>query len=109
MEAIIYWNLPDGYAAFAPIGDMSKGENIYYGGLLRHDLSEKPAYKVIKNLFKKEWCTNAETITNEQGTAEFRGFYGDYDVTVIYDGKEVPVKIKLSEFDDNKKKIICSI
>ena len=109
MEAIIYWNLPDGYAAFAPIGDMSKGENIYYGGLLRHDLSEKPAYKVIKNLFKKEWCTNAETITNEQGIAEFRGFYGDYDVTVIYDGKEVPVKIKLSEFDDNKKKIICSI
>ena len=29
MEAIIYWNLVDGYAVAAPQGDMTKGENIY--------------------------------------------------------------------------------
>ncbi|MDD4369438.1 MAG: endo-1,4-beta-xylanase, partial [Oscillospiraceae bacterium] len=35
MEAIIYWNLVDGYAAWTEPGDISSGENLYYGGLLR--------------------------------------------------------------------------
>ena len=37
MEAAIYWNLVDGYAAFAPQGDMTAGENYYHGGLIRFD------------------------------------------------------------------------
>ncbi len=85
MEAVIYWNLPDGYAAFAPLGDMTAGENKYYGGLLRFDLSEKPAYKVLRRLFKEEWHTDE---VRSGASVAFRGFYGDYEITVSVDGKE---------------------
>lgn len=80
-EAIIYWNLPDGYAAWAPRGDMTKGENVYYGGLLRFDLSKKPAYDIIDHLFHERWVTNTEVETDMEGKAKFKGFYGDYEIT----------------------------
>ncbi len=96
MEAVIYWNLVDGYAAFAPMGDMKAGENIYYGGLLRFDMSEKPAFKVLKKLVHKEWHTS-ETVKAVEGTANFRGFYGDYKLTVHAGDKEIPVDCKLTK------------
>lgn len=80
VEAIIYWNLPDGYAAFAPQGDMASGENKYRGGLLRFDLSKKPAYEMIYHLFNERWITNTETETDGNGNAKFKGFYGDYEL-----------------------------
>lgn len=82
VEQIMYWNLVDGYAAFAPQGDMTSGENYYHGGLLRFDMTPKPAYYVIKNLFEKEWRTEATLKTDKNGKITFRGFYGDYEVTV---------------------------
>lgn len=106
MEAVIYWNLPDGYAAFAPQGDMTAGENKYYGGLLRHDLSEKPAAQVIKNLFTKEWHTETETVTDEAGQARFRGFYGSYELCIVKDGKELEKTLTLSSRRNNVSKIV---
>lgn len=106
MEAVIYWNLPDGYAAFAPQGDMTAGENKYYGGLLRYDLSEKPAYQVIKNLFTKEWHTETETMTDEAGRAKFRGFYGDYELNIVSDGKVLTKTLTLSSRKNNANKIV---
>lgn len=82
VEAIQYWNLPDGYAAFAPQGDMTAGENYYYGGLFRFDMSPKPAYYVIRDLFEKQWHTHVDMITDKNGLVEFEGFYGDYEMTV---------------------------
>ncbi len=96
MEAVIYWNLVDGYAAFAPQGDMTAGENKYHGGLIRFDMTKKPAYYALYNLIHKEWHTDAETATDEGGKACFRGFYGEYDVKVIKDGKEYDSTITLS-------------
>lgn len=106
MEAVIYWNLPDGYAYGANIGDMTTGENKYYGGLLRHDLSEKPAAQVIKDLFTKEWHTEAETVTDEAGKAKFRGFYGDYELNIVKDGKESAETLTLSSRKNNANKIV---
>lgn len=91
VEAIIYWNLPDGYAAFAPQGDMTAGENYHRGGLLRFDLSKKPAYDMIHHLFNERWITNTESETNGNGTAKFKGFYGDYEITV--DGKKFDISV----------------
>ena len=99
MEAVIYWNVVDGYAASAKKGDMTRGENRFYGGLLRHDLSEKPAFKMLKKLIHEEWNTQT-TVKAADGKAEFRGFYGDYKVVVHANGKEIPAKIFLSK---NKK------
>lgn len=102
VEQIIYWNLPDGYAAFAPQGDMTAGENYYRGGLLRYDLSPKPAYDVIYDLFHKEWITNAEILTDCNGNAKTRGFYGEYDVQICADGKCVNSKINFSKNNGNE-------
>ena len=87
VEQIIYWNLVDGYAAFTEPGNMDEGENYYRGGLLRFDMSEKPSYKRLKHLIKEVWATNEQLTANGDGMAEFRGFYGEYEITV--NGKTV--------------------
>ncbi len=95
MEQIIYWNLVDGYAAFAPMGDMTAGENYYRGGLLRFDMTPKPAYYTIKNLFEKKWHTEKDIVTAEDGSAVFNGFYGKYDVEIEVNGKKLEKEIHL--------------
>ncbi len=97
VEQIIYWNLVDGYAAFTEPGNMTAGENVYRGGLLRFDLSEKPAFQRIKHLVKDVWTTN-EQLETKGGAASFRGFYGEYEVEA--DGKKCIVN-----FDKDGKEI----
>ena len=74
LEAIIWWNLLDG-TAFAD-------EDIYKGALLRDDMSEKPVYTMLDNLINKEWKTTEVVKPDENGEFNFRGFYGEYEVTV---------------------------
>ncbi len=111
MEQIIYWNMVDGYAHLwdpspekiaASQGDMTLGENVYYGGLLRFDLSPKPAYDTIKNLIQNVWHTETEIETDENGEAVFRGFYGEYEVSYTLNGREITKKIRLSKEAKNK-------
>ena len=87
MEAIIYWNLPDGYAAWSEPGDFSCGENAYYGGLCRFDMTPKPAYRVVKDLFGKEWRTNFAK--DVPGRLSFRGFHGGYELVATSNGRTV--------------------
>lgn len=87
MEAIIYWNVPDGYAYGAKPGDMSSGENYYHGGLCRFDLTPKPAYDVVKDLFGREWRTNFERDVG--GVFAFRGFKGSYEIEATANGRTV--------------------
>ena len=102
VEQIIYWNLVDGYAAFAPQGDMTAGENYYYGGLMRFDLTPKPAYDMIDTLFNKEWRTNLDIEANADGETSFRGFYGDYELTVQSGDKSVTKSVTLSKTGKNE-------
>ena len=105
-EQIIYWNLVDGYAHLwdpdpekirASLGDMTLGENYFYGGLLRFDMTPKPAFYAIKNLIEKEWHTECEVVADKLGKADFKGFYGKYDVEITYNGKTVNKEINLSK------------
>ena len=96
MEAIIYWNLVDGYAAFAPLGDMTSGENRYAGGLLRHDMTPKKAYYTLRDLFKKTWHTEASVTANDEGRTGFKGFYGEYDLEVTANGQTTPHTLHLT-------------
>ena len=105
VEQIIYWNLVDGYAYGAIPGDMAVGENYYHGGLLRFDLSPKPAYLIIKDLLQKKWHTELELVTDENGNAEFRGFYGDYCANVNFSGQELKTRFSLSS--KNAENSIC--
>ena len=100
VEGAIYWNVPDGYAAFAPQGDMSAGENYFRGGLLDFNLNPKPAYDVLYNLFHNEWTTEADCETNGDGETKFKGFFGQYEITVGNVKKTINVSSKLAnEFE----------
>ena len=114
VEQIVYWNLVDGYAHFwdpdpakiaASQGDMSIGENYYYGGLLRFDLSPKPAYLKIKELLFERWHTEAEISTDENGHAKFRGFYGNYDVEISVGNQTYIKNISLKKIGNNQFEI----
>ena len=105
VEQIIYWNLPDGYAHKAEPGDMTAGENQYFGGLLRFDMSPKPAFHTLKNLIEKEWHTETEAVSNEGGIAAFKGYHGKYDVTIISDGKEITKEIHIKNKNMNEMEI----
>ena len=115
VEQIIYWNLVDGYAHLwdpdpekikASQGDMSLGENYYYGGLLRFDLSPKPAYYKIKELIQQRWHTEAALVTNQDGVCGFRGFYGQYEIEISAGGKTVTRLINLSSKSDTIVNVI---
>lgn len=87
VEVAVYWNLVDGYAAFAPQGDMSAGENYYAAGLMHFDLTPKPAYTRLKELLHKTWHTDEVLVTDQNGTATLRGFKGKYKVSAQGVGK----------------------
>lgn len=97
MKSIVWWNMVDGYAAYAPLGS-NEGENRCGGGLMRFDMSEKPAYKVLDKLINEEWKTFFEKSVDTQELS-FRGFYGEYEITV--DGRTFIVNL-----DENGKEVI---
>ena len=76
---------------------MSIGENYYHGGLLRFDLSPKPAYYKIEELMKKRWHTEEELITDREGQADFKGFLGKYQLEIITDKESCVKEIDLSK------------
>jgi len=88
MDGIIYWNLADGYGWCAEPGDMEAGENYYRGGLMRFDMTPKPALKTVCDLFQKEWHTEKTFDINADSCGYFRGFCGDYEAELeTADGK----------------------
>ena len=74
VESMVWWNMADGMAF--------GGENVYHAGILRNDLSHKKAFDVLDRLIHHEWHTEESLVTDGDGRAYFRGFYGDYDVLV---------------------------
>ena len=74
VESIVWWNMVDGTA----YGD----ENRFHAGLLRNDMSHKKAFDVLDDLINNEWRTDVNLITDEEGRAYFRGFFGDYTVKI---------------------------
>lgn len=70
VEAITWWDFMDGGWQKAP------------AGLIRADLSPKPAYQRLLKLVREEWWTRLSLRTDPEGKCKFEGFLGDYDVTV---------------------------
>ncbi|HEX2972566.1 MAG TPA: endo-1,4-beta-xylanase, partial [Tepidisphaeraceae bacterium] len=68
VEAITWWDFSDrGAWLGAP------------AGLIRKDMSPKPAYEALMKLIKGEWWTGeVKATTDAQGKVSFRGFLGDY-------------------------------
>jgi GH35 family endo-1,4-beta-xylanase len=69
VEAITWWDLPDGEWLGAP------------GGLVRQDMSPKPAYEALLKLVKETWWTPPQKLTTDaRGTVNFHAFLGAYEV-----------------------------
>jgi len=70
MEAITWWDFPDGCWQGAP------------AGLVRADLTPKPIYHRLVEMVKEEWWTQTNGRTDGDGKCCFRGFRGEYSATV---------------------------
>lgn len=69
VRAVTWWELVDGGWLRAP------------AGLVRHDLSIKPAYEKLLDLIQREWWTpETRATTAADGTLPFAGFLGDYEL-----------------------------
>ena len=101
MQAVIYWNLVDGYAHLAEPGDMTAGENVHYGGLINFDSTPKKAYYKLLDLVHNEWNTSGDAVLDENGSFDFRGFYGDYELEIICGDKKYTKTISTSKYRDN--------
>ena len=51
-------------------------------GLLRKDMTPKPAYTALMTLIHHTWWTDATGRTDKTGCATVHAFYGDYQITV---------------------------
>jgi len=73
VEAITWWDFSDYHAwKNAP------------AGLLRADMTPKPAYEELMKLIKGKWWTRATLETGADGEASLRGFWGEYRVKLNF-------------------------
>jgi endo-1,4-beta-xylanase len=78
VAAITWWDLTDLHAwKNAP------------AGLLRNDMSPKPAYTALRDLIKNQWWTRAEEVADASGDVRLRGFYGSYQLTAQSGGRHL--------------------
>lgn len=71
VEAITWWDFSDGLWLNAP------------AGLLRKDMTPKPAYDALHRLIKGEWwLPPTKLVTDDAGQVSFTGFLGDYRLSL---------------------------
>lgn len=87
VEEIVYWNFGDNCAIPSEIR--------HRGGLLHQDFSEKLSYQVLDDLINHQWRTELEKEC-EEDFLYFKGFYGEYQLTVFLGEQEITRKIQLS-------------
>jgi len=78
VEAVTWWDFTDQDAwQRAP------------AGLVRADMTPKPAYEELQRSIKAAWWTQTETEVAETGQTRFRGFFGQYKVSTRIGDREV--------------------
>ena len=91
VEAITWWDFTDQNAwQMAP------------AGLVRADMSPKPAYERLIDLVKNQWWTTMEAKVDGSGQVGFRGFCGDYAIETKAGGRKLSGALQL---DKTSKKI----
>ena len=70
-------------------------------GLLREDMTPKPAYYRLVNLIRGEWWTNMEITTDSGGRAKFSGFYGTYRLVAEKNGQRSESIVRLKRGEKN--------
>lgn len=98
VDGIVWWNYVDQTA--------HRNENVFNSGLLRKDLSRKPSYEILDQLINKEWKTKLKPVLDENSECVFKGFYGQYKVTVTQDGKKMEKIVELKKGELNRLKFV---
>ncbi len=94
VEAITWWDFSDRFAwQNAP------------AGLLRKDLSPKPAYERLKSLIKGKWWTHVRGQT-QAGRFSARAFYGEYEIIVRHEGQEIRQSFSLKKDGEKTLRIV---
>lgn len=93
VDGITYWSFSD-----RPERDALTART----GLLREDLSPRPAYDALRTLIREVWWTRWDGQTARDGRIHFRAFYGDHVLTAtLSDGREVRVPVRLTKRDES--------
>ncbi|WP_157265980.1 fibronectin type III domain-containing protein [Paenibacillus sp. FJAT-27812] len=74
--------------------------------LFRSDWSLKPSGEEWRKLVYEAWWTDSRGRTDEGGVYKERGFYGDYDIIVDYNGVSEVVERSLYKNSDNHVTIV---
>jgi len=64
-------------------------------GLVRDDMTPKPAYEQLHELVKGKWWTKANAETGPNGQAKLQGFYGQYRVDATVGGRRLTGEFSL--------------
>jgi GH35 family endo-1,4-beta-xylanase len=84
VASITWWDLSDRFALKnAP------------AGLVRADLSVKPAYRVLDRLINHLWRTDAAGRTDADGRISVRAFFGTYRITVRQGARKATAEVHL--------------
>lgn len=89
VQAITWWDFEDYAWQGAP------------GGLLHADLTPKPAYNRLMKLIHQTWWTKESLSSDDKGACSFRGFLGDYAVTVQNGNITKTINCTLSKSTNN--------
>ncbi len=85
VQAITWWDFEDYAWQGAP------------GGLVHADMTPKPAYDRLMKLIHQTWWTRESLVSDDKGACAFRGFLGDYAVTVQNGGTTKTVNCTLAK------------
>jgi endo-1,4-beta-xylanase len=69
--------------------------------MLRADMSPKPVYEQLKQLIHEEWKTQVTATTDANGRFSFRGFFGEYRVTIELPGGKVERQFHVRKGEQN--------
>lgn len=83
------WNSP-----FAVNNYTNKEDGAGVSPLYTRQFQEKPGVAIFKDLLYNKWWTKGATaITDAGGMGTINGYYGDYDITVTVNGKQVKTQM----------------
>ena len=86
VEAVTWWDFTDqGAWQQAP------------AGLVRDDMTPKPAYEQLHNLVKGKWWTKVEATTGPQGQLDLQGFFGQYEVEASLESRKLTGRFSLDK------------
>jgi endo-1,4-beta-xylanase len=73
------------------------------GGLVDEEYNPKPVYKMLDKLINETWKTNVTLQTDNQGIVSFRGFYGEYEISIVTaEGKKINYTVHVNKNEENK-------